>query len=290
MGKTKRERQKYHIAATAADVEMDEKPVPTVVKVPAVPLATTENIFAGIDIKLDTINKFTESAVAPPVESTAEKLVKSGPYKKNKVDAVPTVVVKKPPTQPERQLTKKEKQRLKHEKLLQKIDVIQQAKQKTQDKRKKQVNSLAPIPNVPSAASELKTLSKKVNETTTANNNQTAPKKKFSTSMKTLADALSSLNDSLPSLDSVIKLRSKDAKTGLDEDVVDGGSGKNKKNKKGKKFANGKVKGHQNKPNKSKELINQFNHYQKLIADDTFKKNPRAVIGLHIKNKLRNRR
>lgn len=317
MGKIKRERQKFHIAATGDDVEMDDGPVPMLVKAPTpAALSATDNVFAGIDIKLDKINKFAEPEAAPATEQAGTvpdgKSTKPSPYRKAKKE--PTLAFKSSaPAQPERQLTKKEKQRLKHEKLLQKIDVVQQAMQKTKNKRKKQATNdnnsgngttvgasnnnnsvgkfVRPLPN---ASAELETLNREVNAAKASN--VPVQKKKFSTSMKSLEEALTSLNDSLPSLDSILKMRSKDAKTGLDEDVTDGGSTSGskgaKKGKKSQKFAKGKIKGHEknNKPNKSKVLVSQFNHLQKLLADDTYKKNPRAVIAAHVKDKLKKRR
>lgn len=280
MGKIKRERQKFHITATADDVEMNNEPVRTLVKSVAT-AKTADNIFAGIDIKLDNIHKFVEPAVV--IERKQQPQVKPIPYKKTKSDIVP--VVNKLPAAPERQLTKKEKQRLKHDKLLQKIDIIQQAKQRTKKKRSKQLaNDSAPAINVPSASAELKSLNKKIIDIA-SKSNQATPKKKAGLSLRSLEDALPSVNDSLPSLDSVLRLQSKNAKTGLTTDQVDSSD------KNGKKHKKLKVKGKKiNKPNKTNELLKQFNHYQKLLSDEAFKINPRAVISSHIRDKLRNRK
>lgn len=305
MGKIKRERQKFHIAATGDDVAMDDKPIPTLVKTPnATLMPASDNIFAGIDIKLDAINKFADPEPVPKEQPAADKSTKSVPYKKSKSDIIP--VAKQPSIAPQRQLTKKEKQKLKHEKLLQKIDVIQQAKQSVKDKRNKKKPSKPDTPVAPiSATAELKTLNAKFPAAASTLPKSATPtsappkstvatvnKKKFSTSLKTLEDALLSLNDSLPSLDSVLKLKSTEAKTGLDTDEVDGSGKKGKKGKKGQKFSKGKVNSNanNNRVNKSKELNKQFAHYQKLLNDETYKSNPRAVIALHIKNKMRERR
>lgn len=291
MGKIKRERQKFHIGATSDGVERDNKPDPIPAEATAAPVTTVDNIFAGIDIKLDKINKFTESAAASKTAPVSQKeQTKSSPYHKIKPNAV-VPLLKKPLAAPERQLTKKEKQRLKHDKLLLKLDVTEKAK----DKRKKKLAvGSTPAGSLLSSAVELNSLQKKIS-VSTAKSVPTMQKKKFSTSLKTLEDALPSLSDSLPPLDSILKLRSKNAKTGLDEDKdkIDGGSmvGKKSKNGRTRTFANGKVKAHnKSKPNKSKDLINQFNHYQKLLSDEIYKNNPRAVIALHIKKKLRDRR
>lgn len=310
MGKIRRERQKFHITATDDVVGMNEEP-----QAPKTPvsqlkkgtlLASPDNIFAGIHIKLDSVNKLPEPVSEVP--KTPVKSVKPAPYKKEKtvaITTVPDVPSKLPSNVPEKQLTKKEKLKIRHEKLMQKIDVVQQAKQRANEKRNKKTKKERSL--VDDVASLVASIQPKSPGTRVApprgkgvtsavlsgiavpsGSGPVVPKKKFNTSMKTIEEALHSLNDSLPSLDSILKLRSKDAKTGLDVDVVDGPVGK-----KGKKTVKPTVSSNSKnitRPNKSKELVKQYDHYQKLLKDDTYKSNPRAVIALHIKNKLRDRK
>lgn len=83
------------------------------------------------------------------------------------------------------------------------------------------------------------------------------------------------LKDALPSLDSLFLLKqSLDIKTGVPEfdeemDVPE----KSKQRLKKEKMRN-----------VAKEHNKRLNYYQRLIADDTFKKNPREVIAAHIRN------
>lgn len=196
MGKIKRERQKFHITSTVND-EADTAPPDTVHEVPKFrplpkQLDVTENIFAGINIQLDQVKKFSESKPAPPqAPSTRKEILDKATVKYG---------------QPERQLTKKEKLKLRHEKLLQKIDVIQQAKQKFKEKLKQNKGKIASAePNVKSFITKPMLSSESI-----------AIKKPLG-NLKSIRKELVSLNDSLPSLDSIYRLKSKYAKTGLDQ-------------------------------------------------------------------------
>lgn len=199
MGKIKRERQKFHITSTVdddGDVPIDVTPEPSQYKpLVMVPMhfGNDQNIFAGINIRLDDLNRFTETKPTPPTESAAS--LKGSNSIKSTVKFASSSTSK-----PERQLTKKEKMKLKHEKLLQKIDVIQQAKQKHKMKKQKTQNF----------AEHKAQMSETVNTLP-------AVKKKQSCNVSSIRNELVSLNDSLPSLDTIYRLKSKDAKTGLQQ-------------------------------------------------------------------------
>lgn len=301
MGKIKRERQKFHISAAGDDVPMGEieKSVPFLVQSSKSSFNETENIFAGIDIKLDAINKLPKPDAVTDADPSAGKSTQAGSYKrKAKSEVVPTTSMPDD-KRPERQQSKKQKRELKHSKLMEKINVVQQARQRVKDKQqkksKKEEPSNAKASPLPASA-ELATLKAKLSTAFGAPKVAAptkVPQKKFNTSLKTLEDALPSLKDSLPSLDSVLKLKSSAAKTGMTEDEVDGvGKCSGKKNKKkSQSIVQGKVPLNANKSrsNKSKEMIKRFNHMQKLLSDEQYKKNPRAVIAQHVTKKARDR-
>lgn len=201
MGKIKRERPKFHITSTVdddADIPIDTSlEVPTYKPLPLAPMQmdVTENIFAGINIQLDKVHKFSEPKPTPA--ST-----------KKSVSTKPTLKFDPPSAgQSERQMTKKEKMKLKHEKLLQKIDVIQQAKQKHDKKNKKKKDHEPPI-------------AKSVNTLLPVIQPSLKPDKKHICDLTSIRKELVSLNDSLPSLNTVFHLKSKDAKTGLKQPMT----------------------------------------------------------------------
>lgn len=202
MGKIKRERQKFHITPNADDIDMDTVRVAAAPKYssPALPLAPMrmnagENIFAGINIQLDKVNKFIEPEARPDAPSVI--------VAKKKVDAnEPTIAFSTTPSSakpPERHITKKEKMKMRHEKLLQRFAVVEQARQKvaTKNKKKKVQKSNVSIPMAEPAK-------------------EAQPKKKLISNLATARKELVSLNDSMPSMDSVLRLKSRDARTGLE--------------------------------------------------------------------------
>lgn len=84
------------------------------------------------------------------------------------------------------------------------------------------------------------------------------------------------LKDALPSLDSLFLLKqSLDIKTGVPEfdEEMEVPAEKSKNSLKKEQMRN-----------VVKEHNKRLNYYQRLIADDTFKKNPREVIAAHIRN------
>lgn len=210
MGKIKRERQKFHIASTVdddADIPIDTShEVPTCKPLPLAPmqLDVSENIFAGINIQLDKVHKFSEPKPTPSsTESSTKKSVSTKPTPKFDPSSA---------GQSERQMTKKEKMKLKHEKLLQKIDVIQQAKQK-HDKKNKKKKKKALADHGPPIAKSVNTLLPVIQPSC-------KPDKKQICDLTSIRKELVSLNDSLPSLNTVFHLKSKDAKTGLEQPMT----------------------------------------------------------------------
>ncbi|XP_055305510.1 uncharacterized protein LOC129570107 [Sitodiplosis mosellana] len=138
MGKIKRERQKFHIGAEKkADTVIDQKKTLTYKPIKA-QLDTVENIFSGINIQLDNINKFEE--FVPPliepklnVEKTVQSIVDVNSteqkVKCNKVDFTQAPTGK--------HQTKKEKIALKHQKLMEKLDVTHKARMEHKQKKQK---------------------------------------------------------------------------------------------------------------------------------------------------------
>lgn len=226
MGKIKRERQKFHITSTVdddANIPMEMGPEVAKYKplvMAPMQLAVSENIFAGVDIQLDKVNKFSDSKPAPPSNE---------PSIQRQISTKPTVAFGPSATgKPERQMTKKEKMKLKHEKLLQKIDVVQQAKRNHEKKKKKKkaknpAQLETPMPLLDSVFQ----LKHKDAKTDVAHDPQVVrpreeilrPKPASSSLLPSQKD-LALLNDSLPSLNSIFHLKSKDARTGLEQPMT----------------------------------------------------------------------
>lgn len=288
MGKITRERQKFHIASSTnapALKAIKQYEVPKYKPMPLAALSVSDNIFSGINIQLEKVNKFTET---PKQLASTQSLInqKAAPVDEASIDRTKSGVIQS--TNPaDRQLTKKEKMKLKHEKLMQKIDVVQQAKQRLKEKRdkKKQKKQQSLLPTNPLTMIELP-----------------KPIKKRFSDLKTIEHALLSLDDSLPSLDSIFKMKSKDANTGLEQPQTL----KSKKDKKNQRMTNDhkspaagqtiaktitkeKKKSSKNAQN-AKEFVKNYNLYRKLMTADVYKKDPRGTIALHIKNKLRNQK
>lgn len=211
MGKIKRERQKFHITSMVdddTDIPLDTnleltKYTPLPMAAP-MQLDVGENIFAGIDIQLDKVNKFAEPAKSA-APSTAASTNKGISTKSTPIFGSPSTA------QPERKLTKKEKMKLRHEKLLQKIDVIQQAKRKHESKKKKKTKTPAEQPPQPTVQS--------INTPAAVRQPDPSSSKKEFCNLTSIRKELVSLNDSLPSLDSVYRMKSKDSKTGLEQSM-----------------------------------------------------------------------
>lgn len=205
MGKIKRDRQKYHITAENKAENMIEKDQSYTIS-PIIPIKTqlnaSENIFSGINIQLDHINKFVEIA---STQSQSESKVNV----KKTVQEIDTKNVAKTSeqkldilqSQPGKPLTKKEKIALKHQKLMEKLDATHKARleisnnQKRQKQKRKQSESHHFNPTLDASKLEHQSLltsaaMKSSNEATMKNQNV------FSIPM---------LKDDLPSLDSIFK-------------------------------------------------------------------------------------
>lgn len=227
MGKIKRERQKFHITSTVdddANIPMETgRVVPKYNRLPMAPMqsAVSENIFAGVDIQLDKVNKFSEPEQPPPPPSAEPSVQKD-------LLTRATEAFGPPPTgKPGRQMTKKEKMKLKHEKLLQKIDVVQQAKRNHEKKKKKKKAKNSGQHELLPPLHSLFPLELKDAKTGLAREPQT--RKEILTTMPVCSPLsglfpsqgdFALLNDSLPSLDSIFHLKSKDAKTGLEQSMT----------------------------------------------------------------------
>lgn len=145
MGKIKRERQKFHITTT----EEKQPAAPKAVSKPKNTAAkkalqqqfdVVDNIFAGINIQLDSINKLED--VPPPPSQEPSKTITTDEPEERETDAKLTEIQwNYKTTAAEKQLTKKEKLKLKHAKLMEKIDVTQQI----QEQRKQKKSKSAPI-------------------------------------------------------------------------------------------------------------------------------------------------
>lgn len=193
MGKIKRERQKFHIPAenkVSSKVDqktfiskVDQKPIKT-------QLDAVENIFSGITIKLDNINKFEDFVPTPPVNK--EKAVEPNVAKDE--EKLPQQKVDCNRAQG-KHLTKKEKMALKHQKLMEKLDVTQKARKNQKQNVHRYDQTLS------TAKSEFRSLLtpaavKSSNSNEVSKNGDLVPKNVFS---------IPTLKDDLPALDSIFK-------------------------------------------------------------------------------------
>lgn len=132
MGKIKRERQKYHITAEKGDgLETIESEIPKQTPL-KFQLNTVQNIFAGINIQLSDINKFEETPLLAKKPIDIEEKAKP-----DRADKTSTKTNHESVPDKGKILTKKDKMALKHQKLMKKLDVTQQARLQSQKKNKK---------------------------------------------------------------------------------------------------------------------------------------------------------
>lgn len=191
MGKIKRERQKFHIVAENKDVTRitQEKS-----KYKPLQLNAVENIFAGIQIQLDDINKFED---VPKTESP-ENVEKSS--SSTKESSSHKIIISNNSNKLQKPLTKKEKLVLKHQKLMEKLDVTQKAR-RLQGQKKKQKRNLEnnqqTLLNIKSDVRPMLTPS------------AVKPSKKFENGKNHQKNifAIPEFNDNLPSLSSVFNSR-----------------------------------------------------------------------------------
>lgn len=203
MGKIKRERQKYHIAAgnqSSNIIEEDQSSI----TLPVLPIKThldaSENIFSGINIQLDHINKFVEIASTPSTSKSKVNVEKNVQSILTKDGAKASYQkVNFPHTPPGKHLTKKEKIALKHQKLMEKLDATHKARLEISNNQKKQKPK--------------RSESHHFNQTLAASKSEfrslltpAAVKSCNETSMKNLnVFSIPLLKDDLPSLDSIFK-------------------------------------------------------------------------------------
>lgn len=193
MGKIRRERQKFHISSAndGDDEILDVAEPPKLLSIkPISDFDKSANIFAGVNIKLDSVNKFEQPSAAKPQKKSTEVKPKVDPNvaETSKAISVP---------QSDKHLTKKEKMKLKHEKLLEKIDVVRQAMNKKKKSKKLTSDKASTTKFYPWAP-------------------KFDPAEGSIDTMDSAKKELIKLNDSLPSLDSVVQFKSKDIKTGLE--------------------------------------------------------------------------
>ncbi|XP_031625743.1 uncharacterized protein LOC116342329 [Contarinia nasturtii] len=194
MGKIKRERQKFHISADNKGTAKAEKKETSKSKHLPLKLDAVENIFAGITIKLDSINKFEEKP-EPTTELVNSKEEEAGTVEQNdtEVAAKQLLQIEKTKTVPEKHLTKKEKMALKHQKLMEKLDVTQKARMQSQ-KNKKQKRNANPD-TLLASQSEVRSL---LTPAAVKPHTEKIPKNIFS---------VPSLKDDLPGLNSIFELK-----------------------------------------------------------------------------------
>lgn len=132
MGKIKRERQKFHISVANKEEQQHQQRVTRGAKLQ---LDKVENIFAGINIQIDSINKLDDIPIKPP----SKTIEKEEDNAKNEVEKpLPKKVqFDVGPKEPEKRLTKKEKMNLRHEMLMEKLDATKKARMQNQQKKKK---------------------------------------------------------------------------------------------------------------------------------------------------------
>lgn len=131
MGKIKRERPKYHLAA-AEKQENEIKPAKNLNKKYKPQLNLMQNIFAGINIQLSGINTLDESP-KPAVTQQKEVHIEKSPIEpKLESDLISTNSKRVSTGLDSKLLTKKEKLILKRKKLMEKLDATHRAKNELQ--------------------------------------------------------------------------------------------------------------------------------------------------------------
>lgn len=160
----------------------------------------------------------------------------------------------------EKHISKKNKLKQRKDKFKRKIDVLHNAK--------KQVAELK------------KAKKQKQKKTIKANSEAVSSTISAAADMSAMIDALPTLDDSLPSLNLLFRLKGKDVKCGIRQ--FDEAAAKKKLGS-----SDGVVKKTTKKArileNKN-EFMKRYHYFQKLSADKEFKKNPREVIAMHIRN------
>lgn len=212
-----------------------------------------------------------KQAKVPKITKPKAALIKQTKHAKPEEDEAPELVpipvpIVTPIVAPvvERHITKKEKIQNRRDNLMRKVDSALEAKRTVQLKAKAQKKQ---------NKQNLRQVSK-----TTAQGVRSAI-----ADMTQMKNALLSLDDDLPSLNSLFKLKSKELKTGVPKFDA------RAKRAAAERFAGSKpprkVSKTTNTLSKKKEFMDRFNYFQKLTNDKTFKANPREVIAAHIRNR-----
>lgn len=138
MGKTIKQRQKFHIKAEKKDATIPEKKE----KIKYKPLPF-ENIFAGINIPLDSINKLedTPELSLSKVRDGESILIRDANNAQGVTAVEPTL--QKINNMPGKHLRKKDKMTLKHQKFMGKLDVAHKAKLLHQNEKQNRNPNLA---------------------------------------------------------------------------------------------------------------------------------------------------
>lgn len=239
MGKIKRERQKFHITAENTDeTKLQHNKNSTCKTLPYQPAAklldNVQNIFAGINIQLDAMNKFDDT----PPKTTKEPLQSEKQTIQTEIPQLVKIDTDNNTKEfTEKHLTKKEKMILKHEKLMQKLDVTQKARLQS----KKKTQTMRSLVSTSEVQSMLTPAAVKSSNSRTNNDYLKISKSVF---------AIPSFNDDFPALDSAIELKS--FQKNLNSQKTASKSKSISKNKNGKK-----------------SFVNNYNFLRKAMANKT---------------------
>lgn len=203
MGKIKHERQKFHITPIENKEKASSKQK-NVSKYKPVPLKldAVENMFAGINIQLDSLNKLNDDNPPPVVQSIKDDKESIKPESE---EATTTTANKIPlkikSDAPEKHLTKKEKRVMKHAKLMEKIGFFEQQRRSTtrSQKKKNQKNEInqSILPSPIEIKSLIAPAAVKLAQNTAIVDGEKVAKNVF---------AVPTFNDDLPALDSIFKV------------------------------------------------------------------------------------
>lgn len=148
---------KYHISAEKRDSKGTIKNERLNQKHMKFQLNAVQNVFAGINIQLSDINKFEE---APPLTKESKQKIE-GKVEPTQPDEISTKTSHGSVPIIEKNLTKKEKIALKHQKLMEKLDVTEHARLQSQRKnrrKEKQTNNAGKQTVLKSSQQEVSTL------------------------------------------------------------------------------------------------------------------------------------
>lgn len=174
-----------------------------------------------------------------------------------------------------RHISKKEKIQNRHDNLMRKFDTALEARRTVQMKAK---------------ATKKQQRQQKQKITKVSRTTAQAVKEAMS-DLTSLKNSLPTLDDALPSLNSLFQLKTQALRTGVPKfDAMAKRAAERAAMMKAKEVtAEGAVPGKLSKTtktlNKKNEFMTRYNYFQKLSADKAFKRNPREVIAAHIRNR-----